>query len=210
MARNCSCTRAPLCSALLRAHAAVSVRFWGHLKLRVHGGAGGLAAGCSFYVGDMWALVQLTCNSRGAGHSTLAAETPLIYSPLGASSRSSRSRSRSRSSSSSSSSSSLETPCTIQPRQRQGGGGLHIITRDVLEEVEGVLAVEAAGKADAEARAAAAALGKADADARILQLQQEVAAAGEVVFSFFISLLLVFVFIVLQSHMRVICWEAGG
>jgi hypothetical protein len=87
---------------------------------------------------------------------------------------------------------------------------LHIITRDVLKEVEGVLAVEAAGKADAAARAAAAALGKADADARILQLQQEVAAAGEVVFSFFISLLLVFVFIVLQSPMWVICWEAGG
>ena len=43
-----------------------------------------------------------------------------------------------------------------------------------------MLAVEAAGKADAEARAAAAALGKADADARNLQLQQEVAAAGEV------------------------------
>jgi len=47
-----------------------------------------LAAGCSFYVSDMWARVQLTCNSRGAAHSTLAAETPHVYSPLGASSSS--------------------------------------------------------------------------------------------------------------------------
>ena len=60
------------------------------------------------------------------------------------------------------------------------GGEKEAALQGRLKEVEGVLAVEAAGKADAEARAAAASLGKADADARILQLQEEVAAAGEV------------------------------